>query len=112
MKKLLCGAFALALLALILVAWIAAPASAMGVTSWLSSPAATTAAKNAASIAASVACIIDEAAGVAVDTENAINSGKAKLIVRSGATVTVQVASAALCNDLHGIALEATGPAK
>ena len=106
MQKLLCGALALACLASASV-----PASAMGATNWLSSPAATTAAKNAASLANSVVCVIASTASVAADVENAINAGKAKLLVRTGATITVQAASAALCADLRGVVQAVAAPA-
>ena len=85
------------------LAALGSPASAM---SYFSSPAATTAAQNAASLATSFFCVIDVGASVAADVENAINAGKAKVVVRTGTTTTLQVASATLCTDLKGIPLE------
>jgi hypothetical protein len=104
MKKLLCGALALGLMA--------GPASAM---SYFSSPSATKAAQNAATIAAAINCVVSQGAVVALSVEDALNEGKvgANQVVRTGTTTKVENVSAVLCTQLGGIAqqLNAT-PAK
>jgi hypothetical protein len=68
------------------------------------------ASNNAAETAAVVACVIANGARVALSIEDAINQGKAKQIVRSGTTTTVQAASSDICQEMGGVANALSAP--
>jgi hypothetical protein len=100
-RKLAAGAFALAFI-------LPVQGRAM---SYFSGPSAANNAANAEKAAAAVACVIANGAGVALSVEDAINQGKAKQIVRSGTTTTVQAASSDICQQMGGAANVLSAPA-
>jgi hypothetical protein len=102
-KKLFCGALALACLT-----FASAPASAM---SYFTGPLTSTNAANAAKTAEAVACFIANSASVALSVEDALNQGKATQLVRSGTTTTVRAASFDICQQMGGVAGALSSPA-
>jgi hypothetical protein len=79
--------------------------------SYFSGASASNNATNVAKTAAVVACVIANGARVALSIEDAINQGKAKQIVRSGTTTTVQATSSDVCQEMGGVANALSAPA-